>query len=135
VRNARRERPAQSGFIALIPDEAKESIGEIVSKFSESLKAARVAALNARTLALEAKELHDQGTLLRAKMLREQSAADHRRSCDHLADAAHQVKRAMRCAALDWRPSLDCQGTGLTVTELVDVCGAFGREDGAKRER
>lgn len=135
MRNARRDRPAQSGFIALIPDEAKESIGEIVSKFSESLKAARVAALNARTLAIEAKELHDRGTLLRAKMLREQSGADHRLACDHLADAAYQVRRAMRVAALDWRPSDNCAGTGLTDQELDDVCAAFGREVGAKRER
>ncbi len=122
-------RPASEGFLALLPDEAQLSPRQLMKRFETELTRAREFAEYSRAHAMFAVESDDQGLGERARIDRRNAQVDHRMACERLAAAARTARRLLRCAALDWRPSIDVADSGLTMPELACLVAVIGPEE------
>lgn len=114
------------GFLSLIPAPEPSTPDPFLDAIAKLAADARIEALDARRLALDAVWFDHHGHVDRAATERSRSEVAHRAACAHLAALSGKVRALVMWACLDWRPSVDVAGSGLTRAELAVLCGVTG---------
>lgn len=125
TRSALSRRP-EFGFLSLIPEARRLDASEFVEAFLNTARDAHDHARHSRIAMLDAVWFEHQGLTSRAVALRAASQADHQRACESLARLASICREVVRWAAVDWAPTPDVVGSGLTEDELYTLCGVYG---------
>ena len=126
MRRTALKRPEEAGFLSLIPAPEPQDALTFVETIKAIARDAHGHAHHSRTLALDAVWFEHQGIPDRARQLRAASQADHLRACARLHRLARVCRDLVQWAAVDWMPTFDVQGSGLTGDELNLLCAVFG---------
>ena len=119
-------RRSAEGFLSLIPvAEPTNPIG-MIEAISAIARDARLQAIDSRNAAMEAVWFEHQEMPGRAKQPRVLSAITHRAAARQLHALAVKVRELLEWAALDWLPTVDVAGSGLTEDELAVLCSVMG---------
>jgi hypothetical protein len=120
------KRPTDQGFLSLIPDPEHADASGFIEELLSRARDAHDHAHHARTLMLEAVWFEHQGFQERARALRSASQCDHHRACSALFDLAMIARDLVRWSSVDWLPTVDVVGSGLTDDELNALCAVYG---------
>jgi len=124
----RQPRRPVNGFLALLPSEAGADAQAISREFEAYYCQARGFFQHSRALELAACDYERMKRPDLATTARTQSSVDHRMACQKLLEAARCARRLLRWSALDWRPTVDVVGSGLSAEEILELCAVMGTD-------
>lgn len=119
-------RPPGNGFLSLIPQAAQFDFSTLVKDVTRLAHLAGGDARAARDHALRAVWWHEHGCCQKEAESRACSDVNHRACARELVELCDAMRRLLRWAALDWRPTMDVVGSGLSQPELACLTSMMG---------